>query len=242
MREFACRLVSCLDLTSLASSCTSADVMVLCEQAKTRHGNVAAVCIYPQWVETAKQALQGSDIHVATVINFPQPTLSSDEIQAAIAQAIEQGADELDVVMPYDLLAQGGESRVAKILQCCRQACGDRVLKIIIESGALQSRELIQQATQLVVDSGADFVKTSTGKVPVGATLSAVETIVATLQNSGAKTGIKLSGGIRTVVSAYEYVQLIERYLGVDMLQPARFRIGASQLLQDITRQIEQPL
>ncbi|MDF1795681.1 MAG: deoxyribose-phosphate aldolase [Coxiellaceae bacterium] len=242
MREFAHQLVPCLDLTLLSSSCTSADVMVLCEQAHTAYGDVAAVCIFPQWVEIAKEALEGSPVRVATVVNFPQPTLSIDEIQQKIEAAIEHGADELDVVMPYDLLAQGGQARVEKILQRCREACGHHILKIIIESGALQSGELIQQATQLVVDSGADFVKTSTGKVPVGATLSAVESMLKVLQASGATTGIKLSGGIRTVVSAYEYVQLIERYLGVDVLQSARFRIGASQLLQDITRQIEQPL
>ncbi|MDF1655411.1 MAG: deoxyribose-phosphate aldolase [Coxiellaceae bacterium] len=242
MREFAKQLVPCLDLTLLSSACTSADVMVLCEQAQTTYGDVAAVCIFPQWIEIAKEALQASSIRVATVINFPKPALSIDEIQQAIEQAIEQGADELDVVMPYDLLAQGGEARVEMILQRCRQVCGKHILKVIIESGALQSKELIQQATQLVVDSGADFVKTSTGKASVGATLSAVETMLTVLQASGAKTGLKLSGGIRTVVSAYEYVQLIERYLGPDVLQPAHFRIGASQLLQDITRQVEQPL
>ncbi len=242
MREFANQLVPCLDLTLLSSSCTSADVMVLCDTASTDYGSVAAVCIYPQWIEVAKDALALTDIKIATVINFPQPTLSVDEMEGAIEQAIAQGADELDVVMPYDLLAQGGESRVAKILQQCRDACGKHTLKIIIETGELKSVELITLATQLVIDSGADFVKTSTGKVAVGATLTAVESMLTVLQGSGAQTGLKLSGGIRTVVSAYEYVQLFQRYLGTDILQSNRFRIGASQLLQDITRQIEQPL
>lgn len=242
MRDVANHLIPCIDLTLLSDSSTSADIMVLCEQAQTTHGDVAAVCVFPQWIEVAKSALQGSRVDVATVVNFPTPTLSIDECQRDIELAIADGADEIDVVMPYDLLAQGGQSRVAKILQRCREASQDHVLKVIIESGELHSDGLIRLASELVVDCGADFVKTSTGKTAVGATLQAAESILTVLKNSGTNTGLKLSGGIRTMLTAYEYVQLVERYLGDQWQQPARFRIGASQLLHDIIRQIEQPL
>lgn len=242
MRDVAKHLIPCIDLTLLSNSSTSADVMVLCEQAQTAHGNVATVCVFPQWIEVAKPALQGVGIEIATVVNFPKPTLSIDECQRDIETAIAKGADEIDLVMPYDLLAQGGQSRVAKILKRCRDTSQGHVLKVIIESGELGSDGLIRTASELVVDSGADFVKTSTGKTEVGATLQAAESILTVLKNSGTNTGLKLSGGIRTMLSAYEYVQLVERYLGDQWQQPARFRIGASQLLQDIIRQIEQPL
>ena len=242
MRDVAKHLIPCIDLTLLSESSTSADIMVLCDQAQTTHGSVAAVCVFPQWIDVAKAALQDTGIDVATVINFPRPTLSIDECQKAIESVVAGGVEEIDVVMPYDLLAQGGQARVEKILKRCREASQGHVLKVIIESGELQSNELIQLASQLVVDSGADFVKTSTGKAAVGATLQAAESILTVLKNSGTNTGLKLSGGIRTMLSAYEYVQLVERYLGDQWQQPARFRIGASQLLQDIIRQIEQPL
>lgn len=240
MRELAKRLIPCLDLTELSGSETSADIMVLCEQAVTAHGAVAAVCIYSQWLAVAQAALSSSPVRLATVVNFPKPTMSLDEIGDAITQAIADGADEVDVVMPYDLLSQGGHSRVEKILQHCRDVSAGRVLKVIIESGELASSELIAEATELVVAAKADFVKTSTGKTAVGATLPAVETMLEVLQRHQFSTGIKLSGGIRSMVAAYEYIQLVERYMGDRWQDPDCFRIGASSLLQDIIRQIEQ--
>lgn len=240
MRELAKQLIPCLDLTELSGSETSADIMVLCENAVCQYGEVAAVCIYSQWLQVACSALQDCCVAVATVVNFPKPTMSIEQLGDAIAAVVADGADEIDVVMPYDLLRQGGHSRVDKILQHCRQAAAGRVLKVIIESGELTSLDLIAEATELVVARGAEFVKTSTGKTAVGATLPAVETMLKVLQQHNFSTGIKLSGGIRTMVQAYEFVQLVERYMGNDWQNPQRFRIGASSLLQDIIRQIEQ--
>lgn len=242
LREMAKQLVACIDLTLLSSSETSVDIEVLCEKAQTAYGNVAAVCVLPRWVELANSQLNGTSINIATVVNFPSPTLSLLQCQQAIHQAVAAGANEIDVVMPYDLLAEGGDSRVAKILAACREAAAEQTLKVIIESGELKAAELIARATQLVVDSGADFVKTSTGKTPVGATLQAAEVMLGVLKKTGFKTGLKLSGGIRDTVTAYEYVQLVKRYLGDQWHDPAHFRIGASQLLQALIDQIEQPL
>ena len=242
MRDIAKALIACIDLTNLSTSCTSVDIELLCQQAVTPHGPVAAVCVFPQWVELAKAELANSRVKVATVVNFPAPRLTIDACVQAIEENLASGADEIDVVMPYDVLAQGGDARVAKMLAACRQACGQNVLKVIIESGELSSPELIARASELVLAAGADFVKTSTGKTEVGATIQAAEAILRVLQAAKRPAGIKLSGGIRTFVTAYEYVQLAERYLGERWQDPQYFRIGASQLLQALLDQTDRPL
>ncbi len=167
--------------------------------------------------------------------NFPDGALDINRALADVAVIVNAGGDEVDVVLPYRALMQGQDAACANFLQNVRAACGNTTLKVIIESGELAAPELISQATRLALGAGADFVKTSTGKTPVSATLDAATEMLREIAASSRPTaGFKASGGIRTVQDASLYLELAAQTLGVDVLTPQRFRFGASGLLSDI--------
>jgi deoxyribose-phosphate aldolase len=150
---------------------------------------------------------------------------------------VQAGAQEVDVVLPYRQLMAGDEAAVSKLLQAVRLACPGLVLKVILETGELKSPELMTRASQLALEAGADFLKTSTGKTPVNATVDAARSMLSAIAaNPVAKSrvGFKASGGIKTVHDAMIYEALTEQILGAEALTPKRFRIGASSLLNDI--------
>ncbi len=239
----------CLDLTSLNDADTAADIAALCQRAQTPYGNAAAVCVWPRFVALARSLLPPS-VRVAAVANFPDGALDVARAVADVQQIRAAGGDEVDVVLPYRTLMQvqsseqvhepepsqsGPAQACADFLARVRTACGPLTLKVIIESGALQSPALIAQATQLAIAAGADFVKTSTGKTAVSATLDASAVMLHEIAISGTTTvGFKASGGIRTVRDAQPYLALVADVLGPDTLTPQRFRFGASGLLTDI--------
>ncbi len=223
-------ITSLTDLTSLIGSETKEDILKLCATAQTENGNVAAVCTYPKHIVTAKEALAGTHIKVATVVNFPSGKEPLAKIMQTIQAALSQGADEIDLVMPYHLLKQGQVDDVLDYLKTCRQSCLHHCLKVIIESGELTEKQIIQ-ASELVIAAHADFIKTSTGKTTQGATLAAAELILKTIETAKANTGIKLSGGIRTLDIARKYLALAENYLGKERVTKSTFRIGTSKLL-----------
>lgn len=144
------------------------------------------------------------------------------------------GADEVDVVFPYRALMAGNEAVGLELVEACRQACGDAVLKVIIESGELADPALIRRASELAIDGGADFLKTSTGKVEVNATLEAAEIMLQVIRDSGKEIGFKAAGGVRSAEDAQGYLQLAERLMGAAWITPAHFRFGASGLLDDL--------
>ena len=145
----------------------------------------------------------------------------------------QRGADEIDLVIPYKALIAGDEEKVLTYVKSSKDACGNKaVLKVIIESGELTD-ELITKASQLAIDGGADFVKTSTGKVAVNATLAATE-IILTIKASGKNVGFKTAGGVRTVADAAQYLALVESIMGEAYIKPKLFRFGASGLLSDV--------
>ena len=176
-------------------------------------------------------------IGVAAVANFPH---GKADIAAAVRdtqQIVQAGAQEVDVVLPYQALIAGDEASVARLLTAVRQACPGLLLKVILETGELKTPELIGRASQLALDAGADFLKTSTGKTPVNATPEAARLVLGAIAASSSgklHVGFKASGGIRTVREAMVYAALVSHYLGAEALAPARFRIGASSLLNDI--------
>ena len=226
--------LDCLDLTSLNTGDTSADIDALCQRAQTRFGPVAAVCVWPRFVAQARAALP-STIKVAAVANFPAGALDIAQALADVKTIVSAGGDEVDVVLPYRALMRGQSIPCADFLAQVRTACGQTTLKVIIESGELATPDLIAQATRLALDAGADFVKTSTGKTPVSATLPAAKIMLQGIAASGRSTaGFKASGGIRTVQEALPYLELVAATLGADALTPQRFRFGASGLLNDI--------
>ena len=228
--------LACLDLTSLNDGDTEADVVKLCARAHGPHGNVAAVCVWPRFAALARRELP-AQIGVAAVANFPD---GSADIARAVADTraiVDAGAQEVDVVLPFARLMQGDEHAVASLLQAVRAACSGLTLKVILETGVLADDALIARASQLSLDAGADFLKTSTGKTPVSATPQAARTMLAQIaadSRGAARVGFKASGGIRTVADAAIYLALCEEMLGAQAVGSARFRIGASSLLNDI--------
>lgn len=231
--EIAHRALPLLDLTSLNDADDAGSTAALCTKAVTPAGNVAAVCLWSQFVPQAKQLLAGTGIKVATVVNFPGGSLPAEKVTAHIAQALADGADEIDVVMPYAAImaGQGGDQRAADHLAACRAACGKATMKVILESGALAKPALVERAAAVAVAAGADFLKTSTGKVPAGATLGAARIMLSACRDAGRPVGFKASGGIRDVETAAQYLALADEVCGPGWVSPATFRFGASGLL-----------
>ncbi|MFL6694920.1 MAG: deoxyribose-phosphate aldolase [Ramlibacter sp.] len=234
-RAVARLALACLDLTSLNDSDTEADIVRLCERAHGVHGPVAAVCVWPRFAALARKHAPTS-VAVAAVANFPA---GGDDIAAAVRDTratVDAGAQEVDVVLPYKRLQQRDEASVAALLRAVRDACHGLRLKVILESGALDDT-LTTRASQLSLDAGAEFLKTSTGKIPAGASLHAAGLMldaIAANPVAASRAGFKASGGIRTVTDAAAYFDLVEQKLGANALVPARLRIGASSLLIDI--------
>lgn len=223
-------LIKLLDLTRLVENDTSDAVINFCKKATTPFGPVAAVCVYPEFVTIAKKALLGTSIPIATVANFPTGNETLSAVTTTIQRSLGDGAAEIDVVMPYQYLITGSIDYVKHFLTHCRALTQHHILKVIIESGELNHDQILL-ATTLATECGADFVKTSTGKVPVGATLEACDAMLSALSMCPNPPGIKLSGGVNTPEQAEAYLTCIANRMGNDWLNPNHVRIGASRLL-----------
>ena len=236
LREAALLALTLLDLTNLKEDCTEADVKALCKRARTPFGDVAAICIWPRFVAAAAATLgYGSPIRIATVVNFPSGEEPLADVLAQTERAIADGADEIDLVMPYKTLMAGDEAACETVVKAVRGVCPDPVkLKVIIESGELKDKALIRRASEIAIAAGADFIKTSTGKVAVNATLEAADTMLHAIRDSGRKVGFKAAGGISTVNDAVFYLDLADTIRGPDWAIPSTFRFGASSLLDNI--------
>ncbi|MCH4563967.1 deoxyribose-phosphate aldolase [Halomonas sp. EGI 63088] len=235
LQQTARQALALMDLTSLNDDDTDERIESLCRRAKTPAGTPAAVCVYPAFVTSARRALKAhgleGSVKVATVTNFPH---GGDDVMAAARatrEAVAAGADEVDVVFPYRALMAGDEVVGRELVACCHLACGDATLKVILETGELKDPALIRRAAELAIAGGADFLKTSTGKVPVNATLEAAEILLTAIRDSGRDIGFKAAGGVRTAEDAQAYLALAERLMGADWITPAHFRFGASGLL-----------
>lgn len=228
--------LACLDLTSLNDADDEATIERLCARAAGPHGAVAAVCVWPRLAAFARGRLPGT-IGVAAVANFPDGGADIERAVGETRAIVDAGAQEVDVVLPWRALAAGDDGACLRLLAQVRAACAGRVLKVILESGELKDPELIRRASGIALDAGADFLKTSTGKMPAGATPAAARVMLQAIADhprARARAGFKASGGIRRVADAVPYLDLVEAILGPDALAPARLRIGASSLLDDI--------
>ena len=232
--------ISVLDLTDLGDDTSAAAAEALCTRATA--AGVAAVCVWPVFVPVCVSALAGTDIRVATVVNFPSGEEPDDDVMSMTRGALDDGADEIDVVLPYRSWLRGDEEAAIRILGGVRDLVNERtdhnagpgIVKVIIESGELPDQAAIDRATHLAIANGADFVKTSTGKSPVSATPEAAEIILEAIDLSGLPVGFKASGGIRTVGDARVYLELAERIMGQGWVTPDTFRFGASAVLDDL--------
>ncbi|WP_301099489.1 deoxyribose-phosphate aldolase [Otariodibacter sp.] len=241
LKEIAQQALSLMDLTTLNDNDTDEKVISLCQQGKTKFGTPAAVCVYPRFVPVARKALktQGTgQVKIATVTNFPH---GNDDIEIAVAEtkaAVAYGADEVDVVFPYRALITGNETIGFELVQQCKAVCqtNNVKLKVIIESGELKTEALIRKASEIAIKAGADFIKTSTGKVSVNATLEAARIMLETIRDLKVSdhVGFKAAGGVRTTEEAEQYLSLAKEILGKDWVNANHFRFGASSLLGNL--------
>lgn len=230
-REIAARALASLDLTNLNEDCTSEDVKTLIQKAKTPHGPTAAICIWPRFVGEARRALEGTGIRIATVVNFPTGDEPMDQTLDITSKSVAAGADEIDMVIPYKAVMEGKGGLVPATVARIKSAAGSAPVKAILETGILAQDSLIQEAAELALEGGADFLKTSTGKVPVNATPKAAEIMLHAIKASGKKVGFKPAGGVKTVGDARVYLDLCDQIMGPGWATPATFRIGASGVL-----------
>lgn len=228
--ELARRAISLLDLTDLTDDCTPAAIDSLCDRAS--HYGTAAVCVWPDFVAQSTAALAGGGVRVATVVNFPSGEERPFAVGLVTERALADGADEIDTVLPYREFAAGDRLRPSAMLEHVRRITeGNALMKVILETGELPDLDTVEQAARLAIEHGADFVKTSTGKTPVSATLPAAQRMLEAIAASGRPIGLKPAGGISTADAAGEYIALAERIMGNGWVSPATFRFGASGLL-----------
>ncbi|MGI2028318.1 deoxyribose-phosphate aldolase [Endozoicomonas acroporae] len=237
--------VQLMDLTSLNDDDTPEKIIALCHQAHTEAGNTAAVCIYPRFIPLARKTLNAlglNDVAIATVTNFPA---GDDDIEIAVAEtraAIAYGADEVDVVFPYRALMAGNEEVGAELVRRCKDVCGvddsgqkQVLLKVIIETGELKDPALIRKASDIAIAAGADFLKTSTGKVPVNATPESARIMLEAIRDSGnTQVGFKPAGGIKTAEDAALHLDMADEIMGDGWVNSRHYRFGASSLLGNL--------
>jgi deoxyribose-phosphate aldolase len=222
------RALPLLDLTDLTETCTEPKIDALCRDALS--GGVAAICVWPHFVAQGARALKGSGIRVATVINFPAGGEDCARATDDTAEALRDGADEIDLVLPYRAFLHGDAETARDMVEAVRDTCGAAILKVILETGELADPDVIRRAGRLALEAGADFLKTSTGKSPVSATPEAAESMLIEIQASARPAGLKISGGLRSVADAATYLALADRIMGPDWVGPKTFRLGASSL------------
>lgn len=236
--ETARRLVALIDLTSLTGQETDAELDALCAKATTPAGPVAAVCVYGDKVARVRAQLPDGSIRIAAVANFPEGEADPARAREDSAAAVAAGADEIDVVLPWRAWLAGDERAALAVVEAARAQAP--VLKVILESGALEAPEVVAAAARAALAAGADFVKTSTGKRAgdPGASPEAARAMLEAVRDHGSG-GFKASGGVRTAEDAAVYVALADDLLGPDWATPRTFRIGASSLLDDLLTRVE---
>ena len=251
-----CRAIACIDLTTLAGDDTRARVARLCAKARQplrpdlaralgmEHLRVGAVCVYHEMVETAVQALAGSGIPVAAVSTGFPAGLSPFRLRLAeIEESVAAGAAEIDIVISRRHVLEGNWQALYDEMRAFRDACGEAHVKAILATGELGTLRNVARASLVCMMAGADFIKTSTGKEAVNATLPVSLVMIRAIRDyherSGHRVGYKPAGGISKAKDALTYLSLIKEELGDRWLQPDLFRFGASSLLGDIERQLE---
>jgi len=242
----------CIDLTSLTSTDTKESIWNLVNTVNDYEGsadipNVAAICTYPLFADTVKQALTAQDVKIAVVsASFPSSQTFTEVKIAETSLAVMDGAEEIDVVLNLGYFLEGNYQELTEELQEIKASCKDAKLKVILETGALKTEENIRKASILSIYSGADFIKTSTGKEFPGATPEAFYIMCQVIKNyftlTGNKIGIKASGGIRKAEDAVIYYTIVKEVLGEEWLTKDLFRIGASALVTDLQSRIEQSI
>ncbi len=241
--------ISMIDLTTLEGNDTRGKVQQLCHKAM--HPNdlysdipkVAAVCVYPSFVGIAKKALEGSGIHVASVATaFPSGQAALEVKLNDVKTAVDQGADEIDMVISRGAFLSGDYQYVFDEIAAIKKACGDAHLKVILETGELETLDNVRKASEIAIYAGADFIKTSTGKVQPAATMQVTYVMLDAIKDYYLKTGkmigMKPAGGISNAKLALQYLVMLNEVLGEKWMNKNYFRFGASSLLNDLLMQL----
>ena len=241
--------LSMIDLTTLEGKDSPGKIKQLCYKAAHLHDkfpdlpNVAAVCVYPNMVPIAKNELNDTGIKIASVAtSFPSGMADLESKLNEVKSVVDSGADEIDMVISRGRFLQGDYNYVIDEICAVKNACGEAHLKVILETGELVTLDNVSLASDLAMDSGADFIKTSTGKISPAATPSVVLTMLEAIRDfknkTGKKIGMKPAGGISTAKQAIQYLVMVKETLGDDWLSPNLFRFGASSLANDVLMQI----
>ena len=248
-KEVLKTIYGCLDLTTLKCTDNAESVLKLTEKVNEfddKHpdlGNVAAICVYPNFANIVSQSLEAESVEVACVSGgFPSSQTFTEVKIAETALALQDGATEIDIVINVGKLLSGDYESMCDEIQELKDLCGERKLKVILETGALKTAENIKKAAILSIYSGADFIKTSTGKESPAATPEAAYVMCSTIkeyyEKTGRKIGFKAAGGIATIDDALLYYSIVEEVLGKEWLNSKLFRIGASRLADTLADEI----
>lgn len=241
--------LSMIDLTTLEGKDTEGKVRQLCYKAMHPHDalqnipTVAAICVYPSYVAVAKNALQGSDIQVASVATaFPSGQSNLEAKLSDTKFAVDQGADEIDMVISRGQFLSGNYQFVFDEIAAIKEACGKAHLKVILETGEIDTLDNVRKASEIAMYAGADFIKTSTGKIQPAATLQVTYVMLDAIKDYYLKTGkiigMKPAGGISTSKIALQYLVMLNEVLGEKWMTKKYFRFGASSLTNDILMQL----
>ncbi len=244
------QLISFIDLTTLNATDDFQAVQRICDKALQVEDKilgipkVAAVCVYPQFAEQVSKALKNSSIKTAVVAtSFPSGQTFFEVKKLEVEMAVKAGAEEIDMVISRGKLLSGDDDGVFQEIKAIKSACGKVHLKVILETGELENLSQVAKASKIAIDAGADFIKTSTGKVKPAATLDAflvmTDAIKEYYQSTGKMIGIKPAGGISTAEQALSYYKVVKQNLGDKWLNNQYFRIGASSLLQNLLEAIK---
>jgi len=252
------RAITCIDLTTLAGDDTPGNVHRLCKKAlkpvrsdimkalkmQDVHITTGAVCVYHNWIPSAVEALKGCNMPIAAVsTGFPAGNIPLEEKLKQIKLSVKAGATEIDIVISRDLVLMSKWEELYHEIAACRKACGKAHMKTILATGEIPTYTKVAKASWVAMMAGSDFIKTSTGKESVNATLPVSLVMIRTIRDyyklTGTKIGFKPAGGIRTAKDAISWLILIKEELGNDWLNNELFRFGASSLLGDIERQLE---
>lgn len=242
-------VLSMIDLTTLEGKDTEGKVKQMCYKATHLHDilpglpNTAAVCVYPSMVKTAKDALKNTNVKVASVATAFPSGQSTREIKIADTKfAVDNGADEIDMVISRGQFLKGNYSFVFDEIATIKEACGKARLKVIFETGELSTLDNVRRASEIAIDAGADFIKTSTGKISPAATMPVTLVMLEAIRDHYYKTGVmigmKPAGGISTAKSALHYLVMVKETLGMAWLSNEWFRFGASSLANDVLMQL----
>ncbi len=240
---------SCIDLTTLNSTDTVSHVKAFTERVNDFENdypslsNVAAICVYPNMVRTVKENLNDDNVNIAAVAGGFPGSMSFIEVKVKEARmAVDYGADEIDIVLPLWAFMDGNDLICREEVATIKQAIGDAHLKVILETGAIAEPEQIRHASFLAMEAGADFIKTSTGKITLAATPEAAMEMCLAIKDyhkkTGKKIGFKPAGGISTSEDAILYLTIVKEILGEEWMTPSLFRIGASRLANNLLSDI----